>query len=106
MNKLLLLLMIVPMIGFGQNNQEKEEISKKGNWSTSDMDQCKKDGVETMAPVKEYLFSKYGITLKELTDCNCGKLEKILESYNIYKQLTPDDLRKDYDYDWRDCLEK
>ena len=81
------------------------EISKKGNWSSSDMDKCKKEGMDGLRSEKmiKYLSSKE-TTAEEITDCNCKNLEQALESYSIFTKLTPDELREDYNVDWKDCL--
>ena len=98
MKKLLLILLCVPLL-FSCGDK-----SEKGKWNTNDIDRCKKEGIEILGQAPEEYWSKYNTTLESVVDCHCKTLEKVLESYSIFEQLTPDDLRDDYDYEWRDCL--
>jgi len=93
--------------------EKKEEVSAQsednsiiGNWTSNDMQKCKKEGTEKLGQAPEDYWSKYHTTLEAVVECHCKELEKVLESYSVYRLLSPDDLRNDYDYEWRDCLKQ
>ena len=58
------------------------ESSTKGNWTSSDIDDCKSDIILEMKgdPEAEQMLVLAGTTPEEFATCGCGKLEGLYES--------------------------
>lgn len=77
------------------------DSSKKGAWSSSDLNKCRSDAKEGMQEemTSEELtsfVSLYGTTVDDLCDCMCNKLEDMYSSFaecnaNIDSDMTEDD---------------
>ncbi|MGY8989520.1 MAG: SPOR domain-containing protein, partial [Flavobacteriales bacterium] len=80
MKRLLLILLCVPLIGFGQSS------SKKGAWSYSDMKTCILEGIEEIEN-DSVLMEGLGTNIKDFVDCICDTLEDQYDSYYEVKSL-------------------
>ena len=58
------------------------DSSKKGAWSSSDMDRCTSDMISEMKddPESEEILSLSGSTMEEFATCACEKVEELYES--------------------------
>jgi hypothetical protein len=58
------------------------DSSKKGAWSSSDMDRCTSDMISEMKddPESEEILSFSGSTMEEFANCACEKVEELYES--------------------------
>ena len=77
MKKLLLVLLALPFIGFGQ----------KGNWSVSDLEKCKSDMkkgmyIEDTPENVDAIFNDLGKTTDEVVLCACELLEGKYSSFS------------------------
>ena len=60
------------------------ETSTKGDWSSSDMNDCIKDGVkELKEPDTKYMLTMFNIDIDDFVPCICEKLEEEYDSYKV-----------------------
>ena len=61
------------------------DSSKKGAWSSSDMDRCTSEMISVMKDdtESEEILSLSGSTMEELAACACEKVSEVFDSYSI-----------------------
>jgi len=69
------------------------EQSKKGAWTSSDMEECIKDGKkEFVGEEAEMMEKMFNVDIKNLPSCVCKNLEKDYESYEAADKIIGKDI--------------
>ena len=79
MKKLLILLLCLPLIGFGQNE------FKQHLWTSSELERCEKDLLADLDSDNErlQLLSFSGNSKESFAECACDSLKKLYASYAL-----------------------